>query len=213
MQTDSEEDPLRLLKQMADAMNYFVASDRPRAEEVAGEIKLHRDAVSDFGLTLESPIHQSSGIRLFGKCASRILRTLLGLFPAIFGLLFHLVPFVMVRFLASRVTPPGRTAVSMYRLLAGLPVYAAWYFAAVLCALWMKVPLWGTAVAVLCLPLLGVIALNYWPQVRHSAPQAFHQFLILLRIKDYKNLRGHQTRLRSKLNSMAGEYAQRDRKD
>ena len=139
--------------------------------------------------------------------------TLLGLLPAILGLMFHLVPFVMVRFLASRVTPPGRTAVSMYRLLAGLPVYAAWYFAAVWCALWMNVPLWGTALSVLCLPFLGVIALNYWPQVRHSAPQALRQFLILLRRKDYKNLREHQTRLRSKLNSMAGEYAQRDRKD
>jgi glycerol-3-phosphate O-acyltransferase/dihydroxyacetone phosphate acyltransferase len=213
VRTDSEEDPLRLRKQMADAMNYFVASDRSRAEEVAGEIKLHRDAVSDCGLTLESLILQSNGIRLFGKCASQILGTLLGLLPAILGLLFHLIPFVMVRFLASRVTPPGRTAVSMYRLLAGLPVYAVWYFAAVLCALWMNVPMLGTAVAVLCLPFLGVIALNYWPQVRHSAPQALCQFLILLRRKVYQNLREHQTCLRSKLNIMAGEYAQRDCKD
>jgi len=211
IQTDSPSKSLRLRKQIADAMNYFLTADRPRAEAMAAEMLLHRDTVQNCGLTMKSLVLQSGGMRLFGQLFGRVVGLLVGLLPAILGMVFHLIPFAIVRLIASRVTPPGRTAVSFYRLLAGLPVYALWYVGAGLLARWMNAPAWIIALTLLLMPLAGVIALTYWPHAWQSATQSLRQLLLLLRSEECRKLRQDRNLLRSQLVAMADEYTQRDR--
>lgn len=210
IQTDSTSKSLRLRKQIADAMNYFLTADRPRAEAMAAEMQLHRDAVQACGLTMKSVVLQSEGMRLFGQLFGRVVGLLVGLLPAILGVVFHLIPFAIVRLIASRVTPPGRTAVSLYRLLAGLPIYALWYVGAGLLAGWMNVPAWVIALTVLLMPLAGVVALTYWPHAGRSATQSLRQLLLLLRSEECRKLRQDRNLLCSQLIAMADEYGQRD---
>ncbi|MDB4379759.1 lysophospholipid acyltransferase family protein [Mariniblastus sp.] len=207
--TESPTKPLLLRKQIADAMNYFVSEDRPRAEGIAEAIRLHCREVTDCGLTLESLLLQSKGPGGFLHAIGLIARGLLGLLPAVLGLLFHLIPFLIVRLIASRVTPAGRTAVSLYRLLAGMPVYLAWYVGSIFFFWWLNVlwP-WGV-VSVLLLPFLGVFALNYWPNLMKALPTVGRQLLLLLRGTQWRLLRDRQTSLRERLILMEQEYLKR----
>ena len=202
IQTDSPSNSLRLRKQIADAMNYFLTADRHRAESMAAEMQLHRDAVQNCGLSMNSLVLQSGGMRLFGE----LFRRIVGFLPAILGLVFHLIPFSIVRLIASIVTPPGRTAVSMYRLLAGLPIYALWYVGVALLATWMNVPAWIIALTLFLMPLAGVISLTYWPHVWKSAIQ----ILLLLRSEECRKLRQDRILVRSQLIAMADEFTQRE---
>ncbi len=210
IQTDSPSKSLHLRKQIADAMNYFLTADRPRAEAIASEIQKHREAVQDRGLTMKSLVLQASGMRLFGKFLVRVVGMLIGLLPAILGLVFHLIPFALTRLVASRVTPPGRTAISLYRLLAGLPIYAGWYALAGILAVWLNVPVWIIAVALPLMSVAGVIALNYWPYAWQFATQSLRQVLFLMRRGECRKLRQARNSLRAQLIVMAEEYVQRD---
>ncbi|MDG1511447.1 MAG: hypothetical protein P8R31_07105, partial [Mariniblastus sp.] len=117
-----------------------------------------------------------------------------------------LVPFFLVRFIASLVTPPGRTAISLYRLLVGMPVYLAWYVAC-LSLLWWTNWLWPFgAAALLALPCLGVFALNFWPFVAKGLPNLYAQFLILLKRTKHKTLRENQRCLRKKIVDLKTEF-------
>lgn len=206
MEFDSQDCPMVIRKQIADAMNYFVSKDRPRAEAVAEAIQSHKIEIADFNLTLDSLVLQSQGWSMFVRAVLRIGGGLLGLLPALVGAVFHLVPFFLVRFIASRVTPPGRTAISLYRLLVGMPVYLAWYVAC-LSLFWWTNWLWPFgAAALLVLPCLGVFALNFWPFVTKGLPNLYAQFLILFKSTTYKSLRENHMLLRRELVDLKTEF-------
>jgi glycerol-3-phosphate O-acyltransferase/dihydroxyacetone phosphate acyltransferase len=213
IQTDSPSNSLPLRKQIADAMNYFLTADRPRAEAVAAEIQEHRAAVQNCGLTMKSLVLQVSGMRLLFTFLGRIAGLLAGLLPALLGLVFHLVPFALTRMIASRVTPPGRTAISLYRLLVGLAIYALWYVGTGLLAAWMNVPAWIIVLTLVLMPLAGVIALSYWPYAWQFATQSWLQLRLLMRREECRKLRQDRESLRSRFLAMAEEYSQRDGDD
>lgn len=206
MKPDSQVSPIVLRKQIANAMNYFVLDDRLRAEEIAKAVRTHGLEVRESKLTLDSLVLQAQGIGFIGRALMRIGISSLGLIPAVVGMLFHCVPFLIVRSIASRVTPPGRTSVSLYRLLAGMPVYVAWY-AGFVFWLWSVDRLLPTgALTVLVLPFLGILALNYWPFVVKAIPNACSQFLMLFQKSKRNLLRNNQKKLRTKLIKMEAEY-------
>jgi len=207
VQGDTRAGSLILRKQIADAINHFLATDRRRAETVAAEMKAHREAVRAHGMTLKSPILRAGGVRLVPGLIGRILTFLFLLPPAILGLTFHLIPFAVVRLVASRLQPPGRTAISFYRLLVGLPVYACWYAAAVLLGAWMSVPAPLIAICLLVMPFIGVIALDFWPRARQTASGFWRHLLVLLQPARRRHLGLKQDSLRSQLVKMAEEYA------
>jgi glycerol-3-phosphate O-acyltransferase/dihydroxyacetone phosphate acyltransferase len=210
IQTGSPSNSLPLRKQIADAINYFLTADRPRAEAVAAELQEHRDAVQNCGLTMKSLVIQASGMRLLSKLLGRITGLLAGLLPALLGLVFHLVPFTLTRVIASRVTPRGRTAISLYRLLVGLAIYALWYVGAGLLAAGMNVSAWSIVLTLLLMPLAGVIALSYWPYAWQVATQFWRQLRLLGRREECRKLRQDRDSLRSRFLAMAEEYAQRE---
>lgn len=200
-------------KQVADAMNFFLSTDRPRAEAIAAEVRTHRESVKACGLTMNSPVLGASGLRLFGIILGRIAVLLLGLLPAFAGLFFHVVPFSVVRLIAYFITPPNRTAVSFYRLLVGLPVYAFWYVVAGIAATWMVVPTWSIVVSILLLPVTGIIALGYWPHAWEYASRSWRQLRFLSNRENCENLRLERESLRSQLIMMAEQYIQRSSAD
>ncbi len=199
---------VHLRKQIADAMNFFLSVDRPRAEAIAGEMEMKRGAVEILGLTMKSSVLQMSGIRLVARFVGWMIGLLAGLLPAIIGVVFHLVPFGLTRLISRRVQPPGRTAVSFYRLLAGLPIYASWYAGAGLLAVWMKAAFWVLPLLLVVALATGVFALSYWPFAWRSVIQFWRQFMLLLRRDECRKLRKDQNDLRAKLTAMAEEYAQ-----
>jgi 1-acyl-sn-glycerol-3-phosphate acyltransferase len=199
-----------LRKQIANAMNYFLAVDRPRAVTMAAKMQRHRDTVQIRGLTMKSAVLRETGRRLCFTLFGRIIGLVIGLLPAFLGLAFHLIPFTLTRLISSRVQPPGRTAVSFYRLLFGLPIYAVWYVLVGLLAVWMNGPLWIVILALLLAPVAGVIALGYWPHAWQSATQSWHQLRLLLRREECRQLRQEQDAIRSQLIAMADEYTRRD---
>ena len=68
-------------KRVADAINWFWANDRPRAEAVAAQASAYRVAVHAAGLPVDSDVLQLSGVDLSLKLAGRLLWLAL-LFPA-----------------------------------------------------------------------------------------------------------------------------------
>ena len=210
IQGDVQSDALHLRKQIADAINFFLTKDPGRAESVADQLRDNRDSVHACGLTSNSLVLRKRGLRLFGELTVRIVGMLIGLVPALIGLIFHLIPFSLVRVIARFVQPPGRTAISLYRVLCGLPVYAIWYVATLILAVWMQVPAWLVALTLLLMPMAGVIALTYWPNVGHFAIQTWRQILLLLQPKKCQILRQDRDSIRSRLISMADEYKNLD---
>ncbi|MCP4099264.1 MAG: hypothetical protein GY748_23820, partial [Planctomycetaceae bacterium] len=179
---------------------------RPRAATVAEAVQSHKTEIADYNLTLDSLILQSQGWGMFVQAVLRIGGGLLGLLPALVGGVFHLAPFVLVRFIASLVTPPGRTAISLYRLLVGMPVYLAWYLGCFWLLWWINW-LWPFgAVALVALPFLGVFALNFWPFMAKGLPNFYAQILILFKGTKHKSLRENQMRLRRELVDLKTEF-------
>jgi hypothetical protein len=133
------------------------------------------------------------------------MRIVLLFVPALLGTLFHLVPFVIVRAIAARVRPPGRTTVSLYLLTVGLPVYGLWYAA---CGWWMfnHLSTWFAAACLVVMPHLGILALAYWRGARQAASLAWHELRFLLRRDRLKQLRAERHELQGVLSALAADY-------
>src|SRR6185295_10622041 len=98
---------LRQRKRLADAMNYFLTADRPRAEAMASAIEQHRAQLVSAGLTMDSPVLRFGLTRLAGRLLAGTGRSLAGLAPAIAGTLHHIVPFALTRLVVRFVKYPG----------------------------------------------------------------------------------------------------------
>ena len=147
-------------KRIAEAINYFAAADRSLVEQLAARIKQFRDRARGMGLRMGTIAPQ-------GHSMASVLVTFLlavigvvALLPVLAVTLFHLVPFTTVRWIARRFTAPGRTTVSMYRLLVGIPGYLGWYLLgfAGLQFFWPA----GALPLITAMPPLGIASLHYW---------------------------------------------------
>ena len=198
--------PLKRRKRIADAMNYFLANDRQRAESVADQIKAYRDQVKSAGLCIDSPVLRLRGLRVCARLLKSFLCLILLFIPALAGTLHHLVPFVIVRFLAAKMDQSGRMTVSTNRMLVGVPLYLIWYATV---AWWMfgYFATWFAWTWLIAAPFCGVIAIQYWRRASRTAQLLWHQLRVTVHRRTLKRLRQEESQLRQRLAELDNEYA------
>jgi glycerol-3-phosphate O-acyltransferase / dihydroxyacetone phosphate acyltransferase len=199
--------PLRQRKRIADAMNYFLETDRPSAEALAARIERHHENLTTIGMSIRSPMLRMRGAFLVARMKGEILLLLIGLVPALAGTVHHLMPFLMTRAVARLFQTPGRSSVALARLLTGLPLYAAWY---ALAGWWLSQhwPLWGVISWLAAMPVCGIIALHYWPRARGGFRHWLQQAHMWLRPEQLRLLREEQLQIRHELRGLAERYAE-----
>ena len=166
---------LRRRKQIADAMNYYLDHDPQRALEVAGKIEDFRQQARDVGLTPGAMVLRSGRVAAWAKLLGQLAALVVTAVPAILGLVFHALPYWISRGLARCFTPPGRTAVSFYRVLVGCPAFVIWYLLALWAMLWQLPPV-PAVLLWLAMPGLGLCALHYCRFARRAWANLWHQF-------------------------------------
>ena len=201
--------PGRLLwqrKRIADAMNYFLEHDRQRAESVAEQIDAYHDRLCAVGLRIDSTVVRMSGVKVSLWLTWNLLWLVLLLIPAMLGTLSHIIPFVVVRRIASRMDQPGRLTISTHRLLVGVPLYLVWYAAVTLALmLYSQRVAWAWLISA---PFTGLIAVYYWRRARRTIALLYHECRLLFRPAELKQLRQQKLTLRERLVELADEYAQ-----
>lgn len=201
---------LRHRKAVADAINHFLARDKPRAETVAADLRQHFAGLAEFGLDMHAPVIRLRGTMLFASLVGKVILLALGFIPALLATLHHLAPFLVVRGIGRRVQMPGRTTISQVRLGLGLPIYAAWYGVV---AWWMgrQISPWLATIWVLVMPWAGVFSLNYWRLARDTSRAWRQEIRMLFRKGELEKLRRTQIELGERLQSMAEEYQSTER--
>ena len=195
---------LRRRKRFADAMNYFLATDRPRAEAVAATIEQHRAQLAAAGLTMDSPVLRLGLARLTGRLLGDALRLLIGLGPATAGTLHHLVPFAITRGIVQLAKYPGRATLALNRLMIGVPIYGIWY-AFVWWLLARYTHVWIAWLWTGLMPLAGVAALHYGWRVRGAWRALWQELKMIFQPASLRKLRHEQGNLRRQLEQLRAE--------
>jgi 1-acyl-sn-glycerol-3-phosphate acyltransferase len=206
---ESARNPLAVLrwrKRIADAMNHFLAADRPRAEALAAAIQQHREKLTAVGLSLRSALLRWRGWRLALQLAWEAIYMDLGFLLVLIGTLHHLLPFALTRLIARFLQAPGRSTIALARLGAGIPIYGAWYG---FTWWWMSryfLP-WVAWAWLAPMPFAGVLALQYWHRVRARSPLWWRQLGMVFRRARLRELRAARDALCEKLRGLAAEFA------
>ena len=199
---------LRQRKRLADAINYFLMTDRPHAEEMTAAIEQHRVRLAAVGLRMDSASVQLDGSRFTWKLTKDTLWLLPGLLPAIAGTVHHLVPFFVTRGIVRLVKYPGRTTVAQNRLMIGLPIYAIWY-----AAVWLLIAthhaVWFAWLWTALMPLCGIEALHYAWRMRNAGRAWWSEIKMAVNRGELHDLRMAQVELRRKLERLRDEYLAR----
>lgn len=204
-------DPIAALRQrkvLADAINHFFRTDRPRAELVGGALEQHRAQVAAAGLGVGSPVLRLGLARLTGRLLLATLRSLLGLGPALAGALHHLVPFAITRGIVQIVKHPGRPTIAQNRLMIGLPVYGIWYG-----VVWLLIAthhaVWLAWLWTLLMPFAGVAALHYGWRLRVAGRVWWQELQMIFRSAELRRLRHSHVNVRRQLEKLKAEYLAR----
>ena len=193
-------------KRLADAINYFSETDRPRAESIAKEIGAYREQVQLTGLTVDSQVLRMSGFMVALSLSWNLCCLMLLLIPALLGTLQHVVPFLLVRTIASRMDQPGRKTISSNRMMVGVPIYLVWHAAVTATLMFYKAQAaWAWLIAA---PFAGLIAVYYWRRVRLTTSLLYHQIRVTVGRQQLIQLRQQLAHLRQRLMELAAEYAQ-----
>jgi hypothetical protein len=203
---DGPIDRIRQRKRIADAMNHFLASDKPRAEAVAAAIEEHRSHLTAVGLDLRSELSCRHGAAEWARLAGEALGLALGFVPALAGLMHHLVPFVLTRLAARLVRGPIRSTIALSRLGPGLLIYGSWY---ALAWWWLArwFPDWVAWTWTALMPLAGIQALHYWPRAGQAARVLWQRTRISRRPGELDRLHAERAALSERLRAMAEDFA------
>lgn len=197
---------VRQRKRVADAMNHFAGADRARADATATAINEHRERAAACGLTVHSPILRQRGLRFLLGLVWAVARLAFGVVPVLVGTLHHLVPFLVVRGVASKLQAPGRMTTSLMRLAVGLPAYGAWYALVWWwMAKWYFLP-WVAWTWAGLMPFAGAFALGYWRNVRDVSRRLVNELKLLFQPAKLDELRRGQSEAGARLAELANEY-------
>ncbi len=196
---------LRQRKLIADAMNYWIKADRPRAVAMAAAIEQHRARLAADELSIESRIVRLEGAGLGWQVLKELIGLLPGLVPGVAGVIHHAIPFAITRLLVRWRVPHGLTWVAVNRLLLSLPIYAAWY-AAVWWALAVWTHTWVAWLWVTLMPPAGIVAWHYCRQVAQTIRLGWQEMRLLFQPDRLRQLRRSQAELRQQLLSLANAY-------
>ncbi|MCW8133752.1 MAG: 1-acyl-sn-glycerol-3-phosphate acyltransferase [Planctomycetota bacterium] len=199
---------VRQRKRIADAMNYFTAADRPRAERLAEDLSKHRETIARMGLEMRSPMLNLHGAALFARMLWEPFWLALLFLPALLGTLHHLLPFLLVRLIAPKLQTPGRTTVSFARLGLSVPLYGLWYAVSWWWwqAHWKVLPLFVN-LWLAAMPFCGILALAYWPRALDASALWWHQLRLFMRSPELASMRQERWALRAAMQQMREEYA------
>jgi 1-acyl-sn-glycerol-3-phosphate acyltransferase len=190
---------------IANAMNHFLKTDEPRAEAIAKEIDEYRLNVESAGLRIDSLVLRSTALRVLGVLVRDVVLLVALLLPAICGTLYHIIPFLLVRFIAGRMDQPGRQTVSTNRMLVGAPIYFLWYVAVVVGLLYLRMS-WAAGGLLVLAPFFGVVSMFYWRQARSTVSLIQHQFLALIKKDRLNDLKAQLSRLTTVLAEVSTDY-------
>jgi hypothetical protein len=199
---------LQQRKRIADAINYFYATDREKADRSAWLLRHHHEALAAVGLNVSSDFLRHRGPMLIARLVFRTFSLMAGLILALPGTIHHLVPFAITRVLARHAQASGFSTVALSRLLIGIPIYAMWYFAA-----WSWIALHASSAVAwlwtLCMPVAGIMALVYWRHAVRFGPVLGREIAMLMRFEQITKLRGNQEKLRAGIAELADEFRAR----
>ncbi len=199
--------PLRQRKRIADAMNYFLATDRKRAEVMPAIIGRYRAALSDERISLRSDVMRWRGRRLFLRMTRQAAWLTISLLPALVGIVHHALPSGLVYLLANRLKQPGRDTLALCRILLALPLFTFWNVAVwIWLALWLQP--WLATLWTVLMPFLGLRALLFVRVARRELPALWHECRLLLKPERLRELSRHQLEVRHQLRLLSSEYAQ-----
>jgi 1-acyl-sn-glycerol-3-phosphate acyltransferase len=196
---------LRQRKLIADAMNYWLKTDRPRAAAMAAAIQQHRASLAADGLTIKSRILRLQGAAWGGRLVWELLKLVPGSVPSMAGVIHHVVPFALTRLLVGRKQQAGLTWVATLRLLWSLPSYAAWY-ALVWWALARWTHSWVAWLWVVLMPAAGIMAWHYCRRTAETARLWWQEVRMLFHPEALHRFRREQVDLREKLLALAEGY-------
>jgi 1-acyl-sn-glycerol-3-phosphate acyltransferase len=196
---------LRQRKRIADAMNHFLRSDSSRAEAVAARIRTYRANLAAQGLTPQSAIMRLRRLALVIRMTWDFLWLAFWTPAALLGLVFHLVPFAVVRAIAPRLEA-GKSTVALARLTLSLPLYTAWYVTAWFAVRSYFLP-WVAWTCVALMPFAGLLAVSYWRRAKALAGGWWAQTRLFWRTPELRALRAEQQNIRAELSALADEFA------
>lgn len=197
---------LRQRKRIADAMNHFLATDRPRAEAMAAAIESLRNELGAEGLELRSDVIRLHGHKLFARLSSQIAFLTISFFPALAGIAHHLVPVVIMRALMRLAKIRGPDVVALSHLLLAIPLFTVWYG-----LVWFWLADWSQPwIATLwtaLMPVAGLRALFFLRAARRTIPTLWHEVRMFARAERLHELRRGYLDLRHELRLFASDYA------
>jgi 1-acyl-sn-glycerol-3-phosphate acyltransferase len=196
---------LRQRKILADAMNWFLAHDRPMAESMAESIRQYRSHLMAAGLSSRSPVMRFRTWKLFFTLLIEAVWLTFWFPAAMIGTIFHVVPFVLVRGIARKLQD-GPTTAALSRLGLGLPIYGLWY-AGLWWALRSYFLPWVAWTIVSFMPFAGMLALTYAHRARDICDHWLQQMRALIRPGQLRELRAEQGKVRAELAAFAQTYA------
>jgi len=197
---------LQLRKRVAEAMNHFYATDRPRAEAAEQQILAYTAALQAERIKPGSPVMRYRRLRLFFRLLRDTASHFMGLVPALAGLLHHAVPYVISRQLSLRLSKSGRMTLALARLGIGLPLMIATYIAGWFALRSYFLP-WVAWVWTMAMPFCGFLALKRLRKLRRGGQALAAQARLCLQKDKLRALRTQQAEVRRLVAGMAEEFA------
>jgi 1-acyl-sn-glycerol-3-phosphate acyltransferase len=196
---------LQLRKRVAEAMNHFYATVRPRAEAVEQQILAYTTALKAESLKPGSPVMRYRRLRLFLRLMRDTISHFMGIVPALAGLVHHAVPYVISRQLSLRVSKSGRMTLALARLGIGLPLMIATYVAVWFALRSYFLP-WVAWAWTLTMPFCGFLALKRLRRLRRGGQALVAQARLCFQKDKLRALRAQQSDVRRLVAGMADEF-------
>ena len=114
-----------------------------------------------------------------------------------FGTIYHIIPFVLVRAVASRMDQPGKKTISTHRMLVGVPLYLVWYVAVTCVLVFYQV--WMAWASLIAGPFTGLIAVHYWRETGQTMRLLYHQLRVIVGRRQLKQPHQQLSTLRARL--------------
>ena len=191
-------------KRAADAINFFHQHDPRRAHEAAARVRRHAMALERAGVPADARIFTLRGFRLAGALLRDAALMVVGGAAALAGFVHHLVPYLVVRLIVGRTAGTGKMVVALHRLLASVPIYAAWYV-----WVWWRMRVyfmpWVAWTWIALMPLAGLLAVNMSRRFRTLFPFWWAEVKLLFSRQAAGELRMEHRAIGEMLDAFAGE--------
>jgi 1-acyl-sn-glycerol-3-phosphate acyltransferase len=195
-------------KRIADAINYYYGEDPTTADKILGKVESYHRELRSAGLVIDDPILNRSRTYAIFTFLWQLGVLVLWFFPALFGSMMNMVPFLITRKIAAKFQDDGQKTIATWRLVCGIPIYLMWYGIIYCTVLYETHQLPMAMMMNFILPITGSIALRYWPFFATSMRHIGHQFRTLANRKQLHDLREKLAGIRVTLIEYAEKYAE-----